>query len=34
VIPGKSMIVRSGQSVEYILSLIGISTILPTLPAT
>lgn len=34
MIPGKSIIVRSGQSIEYILNLIGSSTISPPLPAT
>lgn len=34
VIPGKSMIVKSGQSFEYIVSLIGSSTIPSVDPAT
>jgi hypothetical protein len=34
VIPGKSIIVKSGQSVENILNLIGSSTMLAPVPAT
>lgn len=34
VMPGRSMIVRSGQSVENIRSLIGSSTIFAPVPAT
>lgn len=34
VMPGRSMMVRSGQSLEYILSLMGSLTICPPFPAT
>jgi len=34
VIPGKSIIVKSGQSTEYTLSFIGSLTMFPDVPAT